>query len=49
MTKKVLKQKYFSLSVIAKNSNWQILTKNLVTFKDKMGLRMKNSDILGLH
>ena len=33
MTKKVPKQKYFS--VITKNSNWEILTKNLdlVTFK----------------
>ena len=31
MTKKVYKQKYFS--VIPKNSKWEILTKNLVTFK----------------
>ena len=31
MTKKVYKQKYFS--VITKNSNWEILHKNLVTFK----------------
>ena len=29
--KKVSKQKYFS--VITKNSNWEILPKNLVTFK----------------
>ena len=29
--KQVYKQKYFS--VITKNSNWEILTKNLVTFK----------------
>ena len=29
--KKVYKQKYFS--VITKNSNWEILTKNSVTFK----------------
>ena len=29
---KVYKQKYFSL-VIAKNSNWEISTKNLVAFK----------------
>ena len=49
MTKKVYKQKYFSLSVfssviITKNLNREILTKNLVTFKTKdgMGLRMKN-------
>ena len=31
MTKKVDKQKFFS--VITKNSIWEILTKNLVTFK----------------
>ena len=31
MIKKVYKQKYFS--VITKNSNWEILPKNLVTFK----------------
>ena len=30
MTKKVYKQKCFS--VITKNLNWEILTKNLVTF-----------------
>ena len=31
MTTKFYKQKYFS--VITMNSNWQILTKNLVTIK----------------
>ena len=31
MTKKVYKQKYFS--VITKNSNWEILRKDLGTFK----------------
>ena len=31
MTKKVYKQKYFS--VITKNSNWEILPKNLVIVK----------------
>ena len=31
MIKKVYKQKYFS--VITKNSNWEILPENLVTFK----------------
>ena len=31
MTKNVYKQKYYS--VITKNSNWEILPKNLVTFK----------------
>ena len=35
--KKSLKTKIF-FSVMAKSSNWEILTKNLVTF---MGLRMK--------
>ena len=29
-------------SVITKNLNWEILTKNLVTFKRWDGLRMKN-------
>ena len=32
MTKKVYKQKMF-FSVITKNLNWEILTKNLVSFK----------------
>ena len=31
MTKKVYEQKH--VSVITKNLNWEILTKNLVTFK----------------
>ena len=35
-------------SVITKNSNWEILTKNLV-LKDKMGLRMKNFNIFRVH
>ena len=37
-----------SFSVIIKNSNWEISTNNLVT-KDKMVLRMKNFNILGVH
>ena len=37
MTKKVYKQKHFS--VITKNSNWEILTKNLVKFKRKNGVK----------
>ena len=37
MTKKVYKQKTFS--VITKNSNWEILTKNLLTFKIKDGVK----------
>ena len=46
MTKKVYnKQKYFS--VITKNSNWYILTKNLVTFKGCVALMIKNFNILG--
>ena len=31
MTKKIYKKKYFS--VLTKNSNWEILPKNLATFK----------------
>ena len=41
------KQKYFS--VITKNSNWEGLTQNLVTLKNKMALRMKNFNILDIH
>ena len=37
------------LSVITKNLNWVILTKNLVTFKKWDGLRMKNFNIMGVH
>ena len=33
MAKTVYKQECFVLSVITKNSNWEILTKNLITFK----------------
>ena len=36
-------------SVITKNSNWEILTKNLITFKNKMGLRMKKFNVFGVH
>ena len=36
-------------SVITKNLNWEILTKNLVTLKDGMGLRTKNFNVLGFH
>ena len=38
MTKKKLKTKKCS-SVIIKNLNWQILTKNLVTFKRQDGVK----------
>ena len=34
-------------SVITKNQNWEILTKNLVILKDGMGLRIKNFNIGG--
>ena len=36
------------VSVITKNSKWEILTKNLVTFKDKMGFT-KNSQYPKTH
>ena len=36
-------------SVITKNSVWEILTKNLVTFKDKIRLRIKNFNIFRVH
>ena len=45
LTKKVYKQKCFS--VITKNLNWEILTKNFVTFKRWLGLRIKNFSIKG--
>ena len=32
---------------MTKNLNWQILTKNLITFKTLDGLKMKNVDIMG--
>ena len=34
-------------SVMTKNLNWEILTKNLVLLKGGMGLRMKNFNIRG--
>ena len=51
MTKRVHKQKYF-FSVTDKNLNWEIITKNLVTFKllkDGIKLRIKNFNIMGVH
>ena len=39
-------------SVTNKNFNWEIMTKNLVTFKllkDEMKLSMKNFDIMEVH
>ena len=45
--KKNYKPKY--LSAITKNLNWQILTKNLLLLKDRMGLKMKNVNIMGVH
>ena len=49
MTQKVYKQKYFSLSQLIKNSNWEILTKNLVTFKRSDGAEDENFNILCIH
>ena len=43
MTKKNFETKIF-FSVITKNSNWEVVTNNL----DKMGLRMKNFNVLGV-
>ena len=37
MTKKVYKQKRFS--VLTKNSNWRILSKNFDTFKRQAGVK----------
>ena len=37
-------------SVITKNLNWDTLTKNFkLLLKDRMGLRMKNYNIMGVH
>ena len=35
--------------VITRNLNWEILTKNLVTFNIWDGLKMKNFNIMGVH
>ena len=37
MTKKVYQQKYFPVKT--KDSNWEILPKNLVTFKREDGIK----------
>ena len=34
---------------MTKNSNWEDLTKNWILLKDKMGLRMKDFNIFGVH
>ena len=37
-------------SAITKNLNWEILSKNLLTFKTWIGLRIKNFNInMGVH
>ena len=36
-------------SIISKNSNWEILTKNLLFLKDEIGLTMKNFNIFRVH
>ena len=35
--------------VITKNSNWEILTMNLVTFKRPDGIKDKKFNIFGVH
>ena len=40
MTKSFIKQKIFS--VITKNLNWEVLTKNSVTFKRSDGIKNEN-------
>ena len=37
------------LTVVTENLNWEILTKNLVTFKRWDEVRMKNFNIMGVH
>ena len=37
------------MSAITKNLNWQILTKNIDTFKRLDGLKMKNVNIMWIH
>ena len=49
MTKKLIKLKKMFFSVITENSNYEIWAKYLVTFKDKIGLRMRNFNIFGVH
>ena len=48
MTKKFINRKIFS-SVLTTNLNWEILTKNLVTFTDGTGVKMKYFNITGVH
>ena len=36
-------------SVVTKNSNWEILTKNLVTFKRWDGVKDEKLSYFGLH
>ena len=37
------------LTVVTENLNWEILTKNLVTFKRWDEVRMKNFNIMEVH
>ena len=37
------------LSAITKNLNWQILTKNIFTFKRQYRLKIKNVNIMRVH
>ena len=45
--KKCLQTKML-LTVIPNNLNWKTLIKNLVTLKDRMGLRVKNFNNMGV-
>ena len=47
--KKFIKKLFFSVITTKKNLKWEISTKNSVTLKDGMGLRMKNVNNMGVH
>ena len=50
MSKKFIKQKFFSLSELIIYLNWETLTKNVVILlKGGMGLMMKIFDIMRVH
>ena len=50
MSKKFIKQNFFSLSELIIYLNWETLTKNVVILlKDGMGLMMKIFDIMRVH
>ena len=47
--KKFITKLFFSVITTKKNLKWEISTKNLVTLKDGIGLRMKNVNNMGVH